>query len=124
MAHAVSTHQQRAGSAGVLLKLIRSGKAATRSELAELTGLARSTVTQRIELLMAAGLISEVGDAPSTGGRPPSILGFNAESGVLLIADLGASHSRIAISSLDSIPIADTTFDMPIAEGPTRCSHS
>jgi predicted transcriptional regulator len=73
MSQGASTYQPRVGSAGTLLKLIRSGKAATRSDLAEITGLARSTVTQRVELLMAAGFISEVGDAPSTGGRPCDI---------------------------------------------------
>ena len=49
---------------------------------------------------MAAGLICEVGDAPSAGGRRPAILGFNPDAGVVLVADLGATHSRLAVCGL------------------------
>lgn len=109
----------RVDSAGALLRLIRDGQATTRAELCAATGLARSTVAQRVELLMAGGLISEIGDAPSTGGRPPAVLGFNHDAGVVLVADLGATHSRLAICGLDGVPIEETAADIPISEGPT-----
>ena len=38
---------------GALLKLIRDGTATTRAELVDLTGLARSTVSQRVDSLLA-----------------------------------------------------------------------
>lgn len=109
---------QRTDSAGTLLRLIRTGEAATRAELSAATGLARSTVAQRVELLMEAGLILEIGDAPSTGGRPPSTLGFNADAGIVVVADLGASHSRLAVCGLDGLPIEQVTRDIAIDEGP------
>ena len=56
---------------GSLLKLIREGEGATRADLAERTGLARSTITQRLEQLQELGLLREVGGNASTGGRPP-----------------------------------------------------
>lgn len=108
----------RADSAGTLLRLIRQGLATTRSELGRQTGLARSTVAQRVELLMATGLICEVGDAPSAGGRRPAILGFNPDAGVILVADLGATHSRLAVCGLDGRPIAQIEEDIAINEGP------
>jgi len=102
-----------------LLRLIRSGRARTRGELGEVTGLARSTVSQRIDTLKAAGLIVELGEAaPSTGGRPPSLLGFNADAGLVLAADLGATHSRVAVSNLLAEPIAETTAEIDIDLGP------
>lgn len=103
---------------GDLLNLIRTGRARTRGELGEVTGLARSTVAQRIDTLIDAGLVVEVGGAPSTGGRPPSLLGFNADAGLILAADLGATHSRIAVCNLLAESLAETTAEIDINSGP------
>lgn len=106
---------------GDLLHLIRSGRARTRGELGQVTGLARSTVAQRIDTLKAAGLVVELNAAaPSTGGRPPSLLGFNADAGLVLAADLGATHSRLAVSNLLAEPIAETTAEVDIDLGPAK----
>ena len=106
-------------SPGDLLQLIRSGRARTRGELGEATGLARSTVAQRIYSLKAAGLIVESGEAaPSTGGRPPSLLDFNADAGLILAADLGATHSRVSVSNLLAESIAETSAEIEIDRGP------
>lgn len=107
-----------AGSPGDLLRLIRSGQATTRSELALTTGLARSTIAQRIDNLAANGWIKDDGEAPSTGGRPPTVLGFNENAGIVLVADLGATHSRVALANLGGEIVAETTRDLEIAEGP------
>ena len=103
---------------GDLLYLIRTGRARTRAELGQVTGLARSTVAQRIDALIGAGLVVEVGGAPSTGGRPPSLLGFNADAGLILAADLGATHSRIAVCNLLADSLAETTGEIDINSGP------
>ena len=106
------------GSPGQLLELIRSGDATTRAELAAATGLARSTIAQRIDVLMGDDLVLEVGEAPSTGGRPPAVLGFNHDAGVVLVADLGATHSRIAVSDLGGNALAEERRDIAIGSGP------
>jgi predicted NBD/HSP70 family sugar kinase len=107
-----------AGGAGAVLKLIRSGDAVTRAQLVQETGLARSTVAQRVDALVAAGLVYEAGDTRSTGGRRPTRLAFRHDSGVVLTADLGATHSRIAVHDLAAGPLAEAALDMDIAEGP------
>src|SRR5262245_57211502 len=86
--------------AGRVLSLIRDGEAVTRADLARRTGLARSTVAQRVEALLAHQLVYEAGGSASTGGRPPTVLAFNRSAGVVLVADLGATHSRLAVSDL------------------------
>lgn len=106
------------GSPGDLLDLIRQHSPITRAELASTTGLARSTISQRIDVLIAEGLVGEIGEAVSTGGRPPTMLGFNVDSGVVLVADLGATHSRLAICDLGASPLAESCRDMAIADGP------
>jgi len=113
-------HLGSAGGAGSVLGLIRSGDSVTRASLAETTGLARSTIAQRVDALLAAGLIYEAGDTESTGGRRPARLAFNHKAGVILAADLGATHSRLAVTDLAGGPLAELAFDMDVAEGPER----
>src|SRR5215218_3186146 len=84
--------------AGALLRLIRDEVAVTRADLARATGLARSTVAQRVDALLSQGLVYEAGDSASTGGRPPTVLAFNRHAGIVLVADLGATHARVAVS--------------------------
>src|SRR5215210_1827939 len=57
------------GTAGTILDLVRHGQATTRGEVAAVTGLARSTVAQRVDALLARGLLTLGADAASTGGR-------------------------------------------------------
>jgi predicted NBD/HSP70 family sugar kinase len=105
-------------SAGALLHLIREEVAVTRADLARVTGLARSTVAQRVDALLANGLVRDTGGSVSTGGRPPNVLTFNRDAGVVLVADLGATHARLAVSDLGGMPLAEHAGDLDIADGP------
>ncbi len=104
--------------AGRVLSLIRDGEAVTRADLARRTGLARSTVAQRVEALLAHHLVYEAGGSASTGGRPPTVLAFNRDAGVVLVADLGATHSRLAVSDLAGAPLAERAYDTDVARDP------
>ena len=104
--------------AGTILELVRSGRATTRADLAALTGLARSTVAQRVDALIAHRLLVPGRDSPSTGGRPPTLLAFNHDAGVILSGDLGATHSRVAVTDLGGRVLAQTRREIAIAEGP------
>jgi predicted NBD/HSP70 family sugar kinase len=105
---------------GELLSLIRAGTAVTRADLARHTGLARSTVAQRVDALLASGLLLEAGDTPSTGGRPATMLAFNHQAGVVLVADLGATHARVAVTDLAGTTLAERAGDLDIALGPAE----
>src|SRR5258706_14350750 len=91
---------------GTILALFRQGQARTRADLVRLTGLARSTITQRLDALFAAGLLVPDGESASTGGRPPTQFRFNASGGVLLIVDIGASHLRCTATDLAGAVLA------------------
>ena len=84
------------------------------------TGLARSTIAQRLEQLLAHGLLREAGESESTGGRPPMLFAFNEDAGVVLAADLGATHSRLAVTDLGGAVLAEEHGDIEIAAGPER----
>ncbi len=107
-------------SPGDLLSLIRDGVAVTRADLARHTGLARSTVAQRVDALLASGLVVEAGGSASTGGRPPTMLAFNPSAGAVLVADLGATHARLAVSDLVGTPLAERAEELDIALGPVE----
>ena len=104
--------------AGAMLQAIRRTESTTRAELVAWTGLARSTVAQRIEALLAHDLVVPVGENASTGGRPPQAFAFNAHAGVILTADLGATHGRLAVTDLRARVIAEESHDIAIADGP------
>jgi len=106
------------GTAGTILNLVRNGRATTRGELAAVTGLARSTIAQRVDALLDSHLLISGADAASTGGRPPGTLAFNGKAGVVLAGDIGATHSRVAITDLNGTVLAEHTEDMPVASGP------
>ncbi|HET8757293.1 MAG TPA: ROK family protein, partial [Solirubrobacteraceae bacterium] len=101
-----------------MLRLIRDGRASTRAELVALTGLARSTVAQRMDALLAQRLVIPAGASASTGGRPPKTFAFNRNAGAVLAADLGATHSRVAVTDLAGDVMVQTRSDIPIADGP------
>jgi predicted NBD/HSP70 family sugar kinase len=106
-------------SPGVILELIRGGHADTRNALIETTGLSRSTILQRLGVLIASGLVVErAGGSRSANGRPPTVLTLNEGAGVVLAADLGARHARMALCDLGGRALAEREERISIADGP------
>lgn len=103
---------------GGLFQLLRDGRPRTRAQLSAETGLARSTVTERVESLLASGLLCYSAKAESTGGRPPSTVAFNPAARVVLAADVGATHAMLAITDLRGEVIAEQERAVDVATGP------
>ncbi|GGO64658.1 ROK family transcriptional regulator [Nonomuraea cavernae] len=106
------------GSPGDVLTLISAGTATTRSDLARLTGLARSTISQRVDALIERGLVEETESGESTGGRPPRHLRLQTEDHVFGGVDLGATHCRIVLMDLSGEVLAECEDPLLVAEGP------
>ncbi len=104
--------------AGSLLQILRDGVPRTRSELAAMTGLGRSAVAQRVDALVAASLVGSVGEAASTGGRPPAQLAFNPGARVALAVDVGATHIRLGLTDLAATVLVEDRHEMDISLGP------
>lgn len=104
--------------ASELFQFLRDGEPRTRAELAQLTGLARSTISLRIDELLEHGLVTPVGEAVSTGGRPPAQIALNPGARVVVAADLGATHGRVAITDLSGTVLRSVLEDLVIADGP------
>jgi predicted NBD/HSP70 family sugar kinase len=110
--------QPMSSGPGDVLQLIRSGEAATRREIQDVTGLSRMTVAQRVDALLEARLIREVGDGQATGGRRPHRLEFNVENSVLAVATVDTTHSRTALTRLDGTIVADERLEVAVLDGP------
>src|SRR5690348_6295130 len=85
---------------GEVLDLLRRGLAETTADLATSMGVARSTVTERLEVLQRHGLVVNVGETSGSRGRPASRLAFNASAGVTLAAQVGMIGSFVAVTDL------------------------
>ena len=104
-------------SAGDVLRLIRDDGATTRSDLIRATGVGRAHLELCLNELIRRGLI--VADAaPSTGGRPPRRFTFNPAAGVIIAADLGATHGHIAVADLAGNTLAAQAVELAIVDGP------
>src|SRR3954454_14386277 len=112
------TRRRNTGGAGRLLELVRTGTAHTRVELTRESGLARATVNDRLDLLLEAELLAPNGAAASTGGRRAASFAFNRASGVVYVADLGASAAGLAVCDLGANVLVHERHAIDIAAGP------
>ena len=103
-----------------LARLISFQPGIGRADIARLTGMARSTVSDHIQPLLDAGLFSEQKARYAGRGRPSVGLTLNARAGVVLVADIGITHARLVIADLARNKIAEDAlppdFSVPPAE--------
>jgi predicted NBD/HSP70 family sugar kinase len=109
---------QESNSEGDLLQMFRSGLVSTRNDVRRMTGLARSTVTYKIDALLDAGFLVEDGSIVDGRGRPSTRLRLNDHQTTVLAADLGATHGRLALSTGAGEVLAETVIESSIDRGP------
>jgi predicted NBD/HSP70 family sugar kinase len=100
---------------------LRRAGTASRSDLARMTGLSRSTVTTLVSDLQGRGLIVEQADAriePTGRGRPPVFLRLDAAAGAALGVDFGHRHVRVAVADLSSTVLAERFVEMDVDDVP------
>ncbi len=100
--------------------LRRSGTA-SRSDLARMTGLSRTTVATLVSDLQGRGLIVEQADArpqPSGRGRPPVFLRLDAAAGAALGLDFGHRYVRVAVADLSSTVLAERFVELDVDGAP------
>ncbi len=101
-----------------VLDLVRSRTARTRPEITRISGLGRNVVTQRVAQLLDSGLVAEGPLGQSTGGRAPRELHFRSDAGHVLVAELGATSTSVALSDLAGRLIDQATEPSDITDGP------
>lgn len=101
-----------------VLAPLRAGTARSRAELATQTGLSPSTVTARIDPLIAAGVVVETGTDDSRGGRRPRRLAVRGGLGTIGSVDLGVERSTIGLIDYAGAVLAHRHLTFDLAEGP------
>ena len=80
-------------STNEVLRAIATYGPVSRAQLARDLGLSGPTLTQATKYLFDRGLITEVKQSPSTGGRPATLLGLVANAGQVLGIKLADNHA-------------------------------
>jgi len=83
-----------------VLNVVREDRARTRPRIAEILGLGRNLVSQRVGWLLEAQLLVDGQLGRSNGGRAPREVRFNAEAGYILVAELDAAYITVAVANL------------------------
>jgi predicted NBD/HSP70 family sugar kinase len=104
---------------GDVLDLIRHGRATTRGDVLEVTGLSRMTISQRLDALLAAGMIVEGQTREATGGRRRRSLAFNTSQSHVLVVAIDTTHTRIAVTDLGGSVLVEDSIDAPVTAGPS-----
>lgn len=103
---------------GEVLELIRRGKAVTRGDIAEVTGLSRMTVAQRVDALLAAEVVREGRADRHTGGRMPKRLEFNVDHSRVVAVSIDTRHAKVAITDLAGRVLREEKCRTLVADGP------
>jgi predicted NBD/HSP70 family sugar kinase len=84
----------------IVLNYVREREPISRAEIARETDLQRSTISAIVEDLKTEGLVEEVGEGESTGGRRPTLLKLRAAGPIALGVSITPTCTTIATSDL------------------------
>jgi predicted NBD/HSP70 family sugar kinase len=84
----------------IVLNYIREREPISRAEIAREADLQRSTISAIVEALTAEGLVEEVGEGESTGGRRPTLLRLRAKEVIAIGVAITPTLTTVATSDL------------------------
>ena len=102
-----------------VLELVRTGAAASRADIARITGMSPSTASTRVDGLIRRGLLVEheaAGEARA--GRRPRRLALAPGLGSVACIDLGVSHAVVHVDDIAGGHRAQLEADLDVASGP------
>lgn len=109
-----------------ILNFIRkndTGRAVTRSSIAQSTGLSRTTVGKIIEDLIEDGWIyeGEQMDATRRGGHRATSIHFNADAGNVIGIEIGLTHFAVLVTNLEGRAASYGTHELRTELGADVC---
>ncbi len=94
------SHLRQVNARG-LLRLLREHNPCSKADLVRLSGLSAPTVSSAVSHLESLGLIENLGEGESSGGRPPGLLRFHATHGYVAGVDIGGTRLRMVLADLN-----------------------
>jgi len=100
-----------------LARLIASGDANSKADLARATGLSRSLIEPSVNTLIELGVVKRTGAKDSHGrGRPGEMLDLDPSSRLILVADCGYAHCTLAILDLRQRLLASEQVEILVTD--------
>jgi predicted NBD/HSP70 family sugar kinase len=84
----------------IVLNYVREREPISRAEIARETALQRSTISTIVDALKTEGLIEEIGEGESTGGRRPTLLRLRTAGPIAIGVSITPTLTTVATSNL------------------------
>ena len=104
---------RRANLERVLAFAMDHARPFTRAELIEATGFSAPTVGSLVAHLIRRGLVRDLGAGPSSGGRRPSFMEFDARHGFVAAIAVGVGKTQLAVADLRGERLAHCVMETP-----------
>lgn len=99
--HPKATKQDsRRSNLRTTLELVSDQRESSRAEISRQTGLTRAAVSSLVAELIDQGLLRELGQGASAGGKPPTLLALNERGRDIVAVDLGNRPFRASLVDL------------------------
>lgn len=106
----------------LVLNYVREREPISRAEIARETALQRSTVSEIVDDLKTDGLVEEIGEGESTGGRKPTMLRLRTTGPIAMDVAITPTFTTVATSDLGGRIIEQEEFPTdPVARVTLRC---
>src|SRR5258706_4851458 len=107
---AANPHTIRDINRQIVLNYVREREPISRATIARETALQRSTISEIVEVLTGEGLVEEIGEGKSTGGRRPMLLRLRSVGAIAIGVNITRTYATIASSDLAGVVVQQESF--------------
>lgn len=101
-----------------VIQVLRNHGLISRTDIARITGWSRAKVTNEVNQMIREGVLAEVGEGDSQGGRRPRLLEINPKLGYLIGVDIGATSLDLAVADMDGHFLQRSAEPADVLESP------
>jgi predicted NBD/HSP70 family sugar kinase len=103
-------HTVREINRQIVLNYVREREPISRATIARETALQRSTISEIVEVLTGEGLVEEIGEGKSTGGRRPTLLRLRTVGAIAIGVNITPTCTTVASSDLAGVVVQQESF--------------
>ena len=107
---AANPHTIRDINRQIVLNYVREKEPISRATIARESALQRSTISEIVEVLTGEGLVEEIGEGKSTGGRRPTLLRLRTVGAIAIGVNITPTCTTVASSDLAGVVMQQEDF--------------